>query len=620
MTQSNLDLRVELLRVHTRAKLVSAIEGFGDKIGATRLRALDQLVTALAEQVYGVNPGRFAWAMPCGGGKTQAAVALIAAAYELDPSLTFAMCANTVKALCLVKRDLMRAGVPEEHIGLRHSKSPAELKKELAGEDISDEAMANTGGEDRPIMLVTHSHIKGPGGAMFSKHDGKPRSLMIWDETLLASDAGFMPLREILSSAIRLGHELNRRPALKSFIDSASLRVGSAQEALSRGEAPDLLDLMEGHDPESVQQEARSLPTGGTKLRSASVKCVQALVKLAERDASVALVAGDDDAIIHYAVRVSAEWRNIAVLDASFSVSLLAQAGDVISRTTDEMRNCRTYEDITVRQIKVAAGKSTQLGGGKGAKEGARHAARIIGSTPSAQRILVITFKDAEETVKRVLKEEGIDLDAEVDGERRVSFLTWGQETSTNAFVGCECVIVVGLFRMNRAQVIASLAGEAKDSRHRRAGTEVDRVALAETARALLQGLHRGSCRVTGEGGRARRMTAHIIDSETGVRDLLVGEMPGVNWPQPKKPANELPRPLQEVVERVRAILSGLLAQQETEVSVRALKAKLGRAIGRTAWQAVVERVTIAPALSGLVSGWVRARKKRSLVWVAGST
>lgn len=122
-----------------------------------------------------------------GTGKTQSVVAWIAATWKLGLKLSVSVSAAHIEALCDIKRSLVAAGVPERAIGLRHA----------YGANASE---PDTGELDRRIMLVSHSRMRGGGNTyLFSHHDGKPRDLLIWDETLMTADAGaaFLARRQI---------------------------------------------------------------------------------------------------------------------------------------------------------------------------------------------------------------------------------------------------------------------------------------------------------------------------------------------------------------------------------------------------------------------------------------
>lgn len=603
--QMKLDIRVELLRVAGLTLLRAAIEGYHDGISAARHEALKDLMTGLAEQALGATRGRFAYALPCGGGKTQGVVALIAAANSLGLRLTFAVSANTIRALCCIKRDLMNAGVPERDIGLRHSKTAKELSGELAGEEGAAEMaeMADTGDEDRPIMLVSHSRIRGAKDrALFIEHKGQPRSLLMWDETLFASDHGTVSLEDLRASVTRVGGGLSANaPSLHAFLRLATGRVQAELDAQERGDGPSTLDLAEGIDLDAVRKEASSLWAGGGGVRREAVKCVRGVVRLAGRPLAVAVTGdGYSDALIHYTISVDPALTNIAILDASHSIRILAQAGDVKERTTEAMRSFKRFDNVRVRQVKVPAGKSTQTGSGRGAKEPARQAARIIHSIPDSEAVLIVTFKDASGRLLGVLRDEGINLDARVDGRPRISVLTWGNETSTNAYSHCKHVILVGVLRRDLGDLAASVAGEVDDLLHRRSKEQLHEVSRSEMGHCVLQAMHRGNCRTSDVQGQAGDMTLHIIDKELGLQEVLGESLPGVRWEteDPKKGESRTGRAQQAVIDTL-STLPATVAEISSDELKRAAIAASGVTLGKAGWTKAIKEAVASLNLIG---------------------
>src|SRR5438552_100884 len=60
-------------------------------------------------------------ALPTGMGKTSAIAAFVAALHRLDIGVAVAVAASKVEALCDLKRKLVRLGVAEAKVGLKHS-------------------------------------------------------------------------------------------------------------------------------------------------------------------------------------------------------------------------------------------------------------------------------------------------------------------------------------------------------------------------------------------------------------------------------------------------------------------------------------------------------------------
>ena len=609
---TGLDGQFELLRLMALEILRGVVDPSGNGLTPVQRRAQDQIVTMLAEQALGMNPGRFAYALPCGGGKTQGTVALVAAARLLRPGLSFAVAASTIRALCCIKRDLMKAGVPESDIGIRHGKTAKELDAELKHEGVPLEARANTGDQDRPIMLVSHELIRGAkNGTLFVEHNGQPRSLLIWDETLFTAESAAMPVEDPRTEVPHLRRQIPIGSPLVAFLAAALARIEAETLAQSSGSKAQELDLAEGHDLCAVRREAYSLHAG--VLRQTAIACAKKLVDIAERPVSVSVVG--KSAIVHHRIAVDPSWKNIAVLDASYPIRLLAKAVGLEDRTTSEMRDFRTYEDVLVRQHRVAASKSSQRDW-RVAKDVALRVAEIIHAVVAGESVLVFVCKEAAAALKRNLASEGIYVGDAPMGQARVHIATWGTETGTNAFRDCKHVIFAGLPRLPMEAIVAQLAGEADSTAHRVSAEELMSVFQSEVCHSLIQGLHRCNCRQPGKPGRAGAMTAHIIDAGGWLRETLSKALPGIRWESddPKKAESRTGRAQQAVIDALSTVPVTV-----TEISSDALKraaiAASGLTLGLAGWtKAIKEAAAQLNFEGGLVrpeaGRWRQERRK----------
>jgi hypothetical protein len=580
----------ESLRSEALARVRKAITNYGNSISSLHDQALDDIVSAMARQAHGLNRGRYAYAAPCGAGKTQAVVALIAAAHALGQPITLAVAANTIRALCLLKRDLMRAGVPESLIGLRHGKNEAELAEELAGECVPPSAMRDTRADDRPIMLVSHSRIRGPHGALFASHQGQPRNLLIWDETLFTSHAGTLLVRDLRTSDRHFEGDPLCSPLLSAFIKSTVARIAQEIDAQRGGRFPSALDLGRDFDLDQIRRDATCLRGPATAVHRAAVETVQQIIRLAERPASVALTGNgsEAEALIHYRIVVDAAWDNVAVLDASHPIRTLAQLSGIQDATTEAMRACKTYGAVRVCQHRVAASRSTQGSVGAAGREGMRLAAQIIQSIPDNEPILIFAFKSTKRRLIEELNKEGISLSDRVNGEPRIRIETWGRETSSNAYSRCTHVLLVGVLRRNLPDLAASVSGERDDLLHRDDSARLRATRLSEMGSCVLQAMHRGACRTVDSNGEAGAMTLHIIDQQTGLRELLTDSLPGVHWQieEPGKARSETFRGSQ-------AVFSVLLQLPEKRQSISIIELlrearTSGVKLRETAWRKAI--------------------------------
>jgi hypothetical protein len=102
--------------------VVRDLEGFGSRLNDKHRQALRRMLETYSSMARGEITGRFAFDLPTGCGKTQSVIAWCQAVYETQTSHSVVIATSKVEELCDIKRKLMKKGVPEECIGLIHSK------------------------------------------------------------------------------------------------------------------------------------------------------------------------------------------------------------------------------------------------------------------------------------------------------------------------------------------------------------------------------------------------------------------------------------------------------------------------------------------------------------------
>src|SRR4051812_16881055 len=165
----------------------------------------------------GETTGRLAFDLPTGCGKTQSVVAWCQAVYETQSGHSAVIATSKVEELCAIKRKLLAKGVPEDSIGLIHSKAydrrralewlqtrdPSVLKQTgRTGPSEYASLPRTTDNEDRPFLLVTHSRMQSRRHHLdlLNTFNGSPRDLVFWDESLLAAQGDGITKREIESA------------------------------------------------------------------------------------------------------------------------------------------------------------------------------------------------------------------------------------------------------------------------------------------------------------------------------------------------------------------------------------------------------------------------------------
>ena len=478
-----------------------------------------QLLRAMVDQLYGVRTGRYAYALPCGAGKTEAVVALLAAMVSLrifGSGKTVLVVAQQVNALCVVKQKLIDAGVPEHAVGIVHSKPVAPFP--------------STKEQKRPIMLATHARIQHDGSLpeCCRNKDGKLHDLVIWDEALISTDAVTLTLDSTLT-ALRHFADSGKCSTVAEAYKRLDLAVEREQATQQAGQSPcELAPTVTEQEAELMQHEMRTigyLDNTGRTLREQAL-CAVSLIRN-----PISLVDprnGNSAALMRYVVKVPDALANIVILDASHAIDELRQADSTIRvGTTEAMTSFKDFGNVAVIHYPVASGRSTMKEDGKAISE----AVRIAKELPQDERALFVTFKDWHEArLMDELHAAGVPLGRNMpNGGFWLNVITWGKHTSDNSYTDCRHVVLVGLHRLPRLALASQLAAQKRDLTHRRDKSGLLGLEQSVIAGDVMQAMNRGCMRLTDAEGKAHPMTVHII-AKDDLRQLLERAMPGLGW------------------------------------------------------------------------------------------
>lgn len=593
----------ELLASQAHANWLTSLRVNGNHPSADHQHAGWQLLRAMVDQLYGVVTGRYAYALPCGAGKTQAVVALLAAMVSLrvfGSGKTVMVVAQQVKALCEIKQKLLDAGLPELDVGILHSMTSA--------------AFPSTGNEKRPIMLVTHARIQQGDllPACCRNKDGKLHDLVIWDEALISTDAVTLTLDSTLT-ALRHFADSGKCSTVAEVYKRLTLAVVCEQAAQQAGQSPcELSPTVTEHEAELIRQELQGigyLDSMGHALREQSISAVSLIRN------PISLVDsryGSFATLMRYVVKVPDALANIVILDASHAIDELRQADSTIRRgTTEAMVSFKNFGNVTVTHYPVASGKST-MQDGKAISE----AVRIAKELPQHEQALFVTFKDWHEArLKDELRAAGLPVNCIMpDGKDRPNVITWGKHTSANCYTDCRHVVLVGLLRLPRQALASKLAAQKRDLTHRRDISGLLGLEQSVIAGDVMQAMNRGCMRLTDAEGKAHPMRVHII-AKDDLRQLLEKAMPGLQWETVEVKA---PTRTEDAARLIIDYLNGL-PEGEQKVSLKALFPAAGVHLGKDAKAEAVKMALIKlhlQALHNQTLPWVT--ENRSLVRKAG--
>ena len=506
----------EALAQRAHANWLSSLRNNGNRPGAAHQDAGWQLLRAMVDQLYGVRVGRLAYAVPCGGGKTQAVVALLAAMFTLRvfSCKTVLVVAQQVNALCDIKHSLIAAGVPDQAVGIVHSKANV--------------IYPSTGNEKHPIMLVTHARIQHDGSlpeCCRNRH-GELHDLVIWDEALISTEAVCLGLA---STRTALGHFAPKCPTVA--VAYGRLRAASEEEQAKQDarklacEMPPLLREQEADLAEAELRAAGYLDTTEQTLRD------QALIGIGLLRYPLGLVDprnGQSAGLMRYVVKVPDELSNIVILDASHAIDELRQADRTIrSGTSEAMTSFKNFSSVKAINYAIPSGRATIRDDRKALDQ----AVRIAEDLPAKEPVLFVTFKDwHERQLAQVLRSAGVPVDRKMpDGKPWLRIITWGSHTSDNSHTHCTHVVLVGLLRLPLLVTAAQLAAQKRDLTHRLDKTGLLGLERSVVAGNVMQAMNRGCMRLTDADGMAHPMTVHIL-AKDDLQRLLSSAMPGLRW------------------------------------------------------------------------------------------
>jgi hypothetical protein len=590
--------------------LIDNLRRYGSRPNAAHIAALRQLCTTYAGLALGGTAGRIAVPLDTGMGKTESIVAFCAALHRLGHSETsIVVCQSRVEALCELMRKLIAQGIPPERIGLMHSKQYDPSKLDTSGrvpsnaEAVYASLPASTDCEDQQFLLVTHSRVRGRIGAL-NQFEGKPRSLVIWDESLIASEVDYCEQRELkyAVAALRVHAETNQsaHPAA-AFFENCLDRISDEYERQYRGQQPaelqfaDLSDATRQSFAAMLQQWDHRLPDRAPLLK---------LLEMIEKQSALRVVIADASAVVQYHLSVPLHLDRIVVLDASWPIRLLEQHDQTIRALSPALpHGLKRYDQVRIRQMDYRAGRTTV---DKEIPWLAREVAQVVKAIPPDEGVLIFVFKqrgqvDHSEIVRKALGSAGVDLHGEIEvgpqGERtkvpRINLLTWGQETGLNEFAHCTNVILVGILHRKRVDIAGAIVGQRNNILHPVSPSDVTSAMRSELAHSVFQALGRGSCRVV-EDGRAKPMNAWLLSSGPTLKDTLQEVMPGAHWEQWAPYDQKGKKQRAPKAHAVADLLQEYLARQRPDtdtVSIRKAKADLGLAtVGNSVFQDGRER------------------------------
>lgn len=532
-------VNVDRLTAEASALVTSLLESRGNTLSNSHKEALEQLMGLLARYAAGTTGGRVAFPLPTGMGKTTGVVAFIAAMHRMGYRVPVAVAASRVQALVALRQELLRLGVPEEDIGIAHRDQHAEVPSTGCRPQ-----------DGRLIQLVTHARVRMGQEhlGLFQQFHGQPRPLLVYDETMFRSDAFAFSELSVRAAVEGLAPFVEAKPDLVPVVAYLKAAVGAIQQRLSEtsrlGHAGGLpLELPEVHA--EVLDLWRTILGRSGRPRS-DVEALQQLLEVSQLPLQVLAMPGGGGAVALRAA-VSDQLENVVILDASAPVRQLVALDPTVRLYGPMPDNLKSFEDVEVRQLLAAGGRTSMEQGfsssraetSKAAREVVAMVADELARDPS-RCFLVFTFKrsslkalDMQASLKAALRDASIDPEESVQTleglKPRFNFLHWGQHEGINGFEFCGTVILAGVLHRAHLDIAAAIRGQRGDLTSPTSHDLVTKVVKSEVAHCVYQAASRGACRRVDQG-RAKAMRLWLIHYDPDLRGSLEPVMPGARW------------------------------------------------------------------------------------------
>jgi hypothetical protein len=515
------------LTAKAQTRLVYSLQKFGNVLSLPHKKALYTLVESFFRMATGALTERWAFPIATGCGKTRAIIECCATLHHANnTTLSVVVCASRIEALCTMKRDMLACGIPESKIGLIYTAGKLAKYSEPTTEE-------NSG---RQFLLISHQRIANKKHLQqYNSYLGEPRSLIIYDESLLVSDIEHFPVDKLCKALggwiAQFQLEVLEKPERVTILNWLTERLASITASFTNYDDSTLNYLTDPcfHLSEQEQEDYREeLTSGGDQLLADFVAVAHLKLRL---------LRGNKTAAITYQIAIPTELKNILVLDASYPIRQLEKV-DPTLHNAEDLPSCKAYgvkfaelkrfDHVTLYRMAQHGGRSSIATDKKKMRKILLDTVKVIQDIPKTEHVLVFVYKDRLSTnpkkyLETCLKNGNVDL-------TRIHIETWGNETSLNSYRYCQHVILVGILHRDSTELHAQHLGQVNDLSRRVTTEEIKAISLSERTHLGYQALSRGCCRVMGSEGQALAMTGYIVEYEEELEAELSKVMRGVTW------------------------------------------------------------------------------------------
>jgi len=422
--------------------LTKSLERFGNKLSIPHRKALSSLVASFTDMAQGHLTGRVAFPISTGCGKTRAIVEWSAAVSKLGLPYSLVVSASRIEALCTLKRDMVKAGVPEEKIGLVYT---ATAKKDKYSEPSTDN------NQDRQFLLCSHQLIRARecNLSLYNTYQGKARSLVVYDESLFISDIETFTVSGLCQSLgkwieyFRFHKEWKSHRHIHNWLTERKQRIDYQyfnfdEEKVNELPPPDYVLT-----PEQEQAYAHLFRKAGDNTLADFVLVNGLPLRMFKYGKA---------AVISYRIVIPEALSNMIVLDASYPIRHLEKVDEKLKdaektlpfciRERISFDNLKRFDHVTLYRMANRGSRSSAVTDKTKMKRLMQDTVEVIKTIPADEGTLVFVYKekdgrDPQEVLKAELSKAGI------EDRSNLHIETWGNETSLNTYAHCRNVFLV---------------------------------------------------------------------------------------------------------------------------------------------------------------------------------
>lgn len=559
---------------------IGLLEKYGNQLSENHLEGLRRIAEQTTEMLLNGVTGRIAFDAPTGAGKTTSIIATILAIEELALDKSIVVAQEKIEGLCDTYRSLVELGVPEETIGLIHSKKDGSGREgSLPATHASLPATPKEEWANKKYILMSHQMLRGKRNLKDYWYRGRseidegiPRDLLFYDETLWITNYMSDNYESLIGELLLYTWKANEDT---KFSSPYTIELGqylekcrnTLDEAFRHRAAGQLVVELPSIPVELPYEHLVTVFSGksDTPLRRFldHCACEKPEFRIEESEKGKALIS--------YDVVIPEELGRIIALDASIAIRYAAKLNRTIHHKPSRIEF--DYSNVIVHYARTNGGKGFMEKEFKGPAYKNRLIKEIIDlilKLPEDHKILIFCHKDQPGLdIARQIREAVRDAFQWRKG--RIFFETYGNETASNHYADCKHVILAGMLEKPVYTHQAMYLSESEDLFSNLDGETVNSVKYGEIFHTTYQAVSRGNLRHinNGKAGEMNIWMFHNYPSQimNGFKDGRI--LTGAKW-EPYGPRH-LPLinndPFVDIV--IKAIKKYLTASHKEKISKR---------------------------------------------------